>query len=57
MHGWFTKPLFWCRSKKSQITESGRWEKHINPYIGNVEIERMTTLDYIKLKIELEKKI
>lgn len=43
--------------KKSQITENGRWEKHINPYIGNVEIEKITALDYIKLKIELEKKI
>ncbi len=43
-------------SKKSQITETGRWKNHISPIVGEKIINELTILDLLKLRNSLESK-
>ncbi len=43
-------------SRKSQITEEGRWKNHIYPVMGNKPIKNLTKLDYYNLRQKIEKK-
>jgi integrase len=43
-------------SKRSQTTETGRWENHISPMVGEKIINELTIVDLLKLRKSLESK-
>jgi len=42
-------------SKRSQVTEVGRWKNYIEPFIGEKTISNLTSLDLLMLRRDVEK--